>query len=138
MHRRGSVRLGTLLVAIVVTLLTALLGTTGRIDPQLEFTASPAVLASATPVLTAPVDDVPDAPPDTITDFYPESSNLSDCVGLVEKPGCGSGSRGGWRQTVVFVVLFAGLGVILWRVSRGIKANRAAIEADTDPSPDRS
>lgn len=128
MQRRGSVRYGALLVAIVSTLLVVLLlplATSG-------LTGSASVASASAPVPATPADDGPDAPPNTITDFYPESSNLSDCVGLVEKPGCGSGSRGGWRQTVVFVVLFAGLGVILWRVSRGIKANRVAIDADAD------
>lgn len=78
--------------------------------------------------LAGPSDDVPDAPSGTVSEFYPESANLSDCVGLVEQPGCGSEARGGWHQTAVFVALFAGLGVILWRVSRGISSNRRAID----------
>lgn len=60
----------------------------------------------------------------TVTDFYPEENNLSDCLGLVERPGCGSESRGGWRQTLTFVFLAAGLGVIFWRISVGIRNNR--------------
>ena len=50
------------------------------------------------------------------------------------KKSPGSGSRGGWHQTLVFVALFVGLGVILWRVSRGIRANRVALDATV---PDR-
>lgn len=119
MQRRGTVRFGTLLVAIAVALSVALFAPTG-------------------PAGASPVDDVPPAPTDTVTDFYPESANLSDCVGLVEKPGCGSESRGGWGQAAVFVVLFAGLGVILWRVSRGIRANRATIDADIGRASDRA
>lgn len=101
--------------------------------------ASPSAALANAPADDAPADDVPVAPSDTVTEFYPEEANLSDCVGLVEKPGCGSDSRGGWRQTMVFVVLFAGLGVILWRVSRGITANRRAIDAEagTGVTPDR-
>ncbi|MEP1122647.1 MAG: hypothetical protein ABJH68_01990 [Ilumatobacter sp.] len=92
--------------------------------------AATAGLSTSDPRLAAaPADDVPPAPPGTVSEFYPESANLSDCVGLVEKPGCGSDSRGGWRQTLVFVALFAGLGVILWRVSRGISSNRRTIDA---------
>ena len=111
-------------------MLLVLNGPTGPAGP-----AGPTPVAHASADAT-PADDAPDAPPVTVTDFYPESSNLSDCVGLVEKPGCGSGSRGGWRQTVVFVVLFAGLGVILWRVSRGIKANRVTIDAEAEGDAD--
>ncbi|MGB3735434.1 MAG: hypothetical protein WA964_10800 [Ilumatobacter sp.] len=110
-------------------MLVVLLGTTVP-------TGSGSVAFAAAPA--TPADDEPIAPTDTVTEFYPESANLSDCVGLVEQPGCGSGSRGGWRQTAVFVVLFAGLGVILWRVSRGIKANRAVLDADIDADADRS
>ncbi len=92
--------------------------------------------ASAPAAAHRSIDVDPVAPSDTVTEFYPESANLSDCLGLVEKPGCGSDARGGWRQTLVFVVLFAGLGVILWRIARGISANRAALDAEASPTPD--
>ena len=129
MERRGSVRFGAFLAAIVVALVVVLLG--------------PAGLDSTTPVArasprTAPADDVPVAPSDTVSEFFPENANLSDCVGLVQQPGCGSEARGGWRQTVVFAVLFVGLGLVLWRVSRGIKANRVTIDADAEPTTDRT
>jgi hypothetical protein len=71
-----------------------------------------------------PADTVPDRPPVTVSDFFPDQQNLSDCLGLVERPGCGSEARGGWRQTLVFAVLVIGLALIFWRISRGIKANR--------------
>lgn len=74
-----------------------------------------------------------DAPPVTVSDFYPESSNLSDCVGLVEKPGCGSESRGGVRQVVIFGLLLIGLGIIVWRITAGLRANQATA---SDSGPD--
>ncbi len=129
MQRRGTVRFGASLVAILATLVFVVIGAAG------PFGSEGVALASAP---TTPADDEPAAPPDTVTEFYPESANLSDCVGLVEKPGCGSGSRGGGGQTAVFVVLFIGLGVILWRVSRGIKANRVAIDAEAARTTERS
>lgn len=78
--------------------------------------------------MAIPVDDR-DIPSPTVSDFYPESNNLSDCIGLVERPGCGSESRGGLGQTLVFFALAFGLGVIFWRVSRGVRANRSEVNA---------
>ena len=63
-------------------------------------------------------------PPVTVSDFYPEENNLSDCVGLVERPGCGSEERGGAGQTIVFVLLVIGLGIIFWRITVGVRRNR--------------
>ncbi len=71
-----------------------------------------------------PTPTVDDAPPPTVSDFYPEEENLSDCVGLVEKPGCGSDARGGWRQTLVFAIVVAGIGIIGWRVVAGARRDR--------------
>lgn len=69
-------------------------------------------------------------PPTTISDdFFPESANLSDCLGFVERPGCGAEGRGGTGQTLAFVALAAGLGVIFWRVSVGVRRNRARTDA---------
>jgi hypothetical protein len=105
------------LVALLVTLGAALLeSSTG--GTSYVSAAAPAALASTT-----------EAPPVTVSDFFPEDNNLSDCLGLVEKPGCGSESRGGLGQILVFVFLALGLGIILWRISVGVRANRAATDA---------
>ena len=123
MHRRGTVRIGTALVAAGAAFLIALLGSVVLASPY-----SFALAASAEP-----------APPVTISDFYPEDSNLSDCVGLVERPGCGSEERGGWRQAAVFVVLAAGMALIFWRISVGIRRNRSDQPGnDRTPDPDNS
>ena len=80
---------------------------------------------SATGLVAAVVsDDEVAAPPDTVSDFYPDANDLSNCLGLVEKPGCGSSSRGGWRQTAVFALLAVGLGIVIWRITVGLRANR--------------
>lgn len=73
-------------------------------------------------------EEPPVRPPITVSDFIPEETNLSDCVGLVEKPGCGSKARGGWGQTGVFIALAAGLGIIGWRISVGVRANRRTLD----------
>lgn len=62
---------------------------------------------------------VPDPPqPDAIGDneFLPDDADLSDCVGLVERPGCGSEQRGGNDQILLFAVLMAGMAVVFGRV----------------------
>ena len=88
------------------------------------------VAISAAPGAVEAGSDEPPPPPVTIApEFLPESANLSDCVGLVERPGCGSEARGGWRQTAVFAAIAVGLGVIFWRVSLGIRRNRSAADA---------
>jgi predicted Rossmann-fold nucleotide-binding protein len=57
--------------------------------------------------------------------------DYSACVGLYQKPGCGtkpvlSGDRGGAMQLVVFGVLIAGMAVIGIRIARGIRARDKA------------
>ena len=101
MHRRGLARL----LLALLTVVAAVVGPVG----------APPISASG---------GGGDAPPVTVSDFYPEENNLSDCLGLVERPGCGSESRGGWRQTLTFAVLVAGLGIIFWRIAVGVRNNR--------------
>ncbi|NKB41867.1 MAG: hypothetical protein GKR86_12675 [Ilumatobacter sp.] len=108
MHRRGTVRIRTALIAAGATLLIVLLGSITM--------ASPHSFAFATPIEPTP--------PVTVSDFYPEDSNLSDCVGLVERPGCGSESRGGWRQTLILLAIFGGLTVVFGNIARGVIKNR--------------
>ena len=71
-------------------------------------------LVTASQVAAAPVDTTPTG--DTINEFYPEERSLGDCLSSLPKPGCGSDARGGWRQTLVFAVILAGLAFIAWRI----------------------
>jgi hypothetical protein len=86
---------------------------------------------------STPDETAPDRPVPTVSEFYPEDNNLSDCLGLVERPGCGSKARGGWRQSVVFAVLVVGLGLIVWRISVGVRSNRNSLSG-TGPVDDDS
>jgi len=65
-------------------------------------------------------------------DFLPEGQNVSDCVGTVERPNCGSSSKGGWRMTLVFIVLIGGLGFIGWRIALQIRARDAVVNRIDD------
>ena len=88
--------------------------------------AAPTAPAGTTPDGSTPDDTVPERPPATVSEFYPEDNNLTDCVGLVEQPGCGSDARGGSGQTAVFVAVMAGFGVIVWRIVVGLRRNRTS------------
>lgn len=66
----------------------------------------------------------PPPPPVTINDFIPEDRNLSDCIGALERPGCGSEARGGWRQALIFVVVAGGLALVFGRIAWSARRRR--------------
>ena len=57
-------------------------------------------------------------------DFIPEDRDLSECISALPQPGCGSKARGGWRQTLVFLVIVVGVSFIAWRIIRSARRNR--------------
>ena len=71
--------------------------------------------------ITATDDATPDTTPtsDTFNVFFPEERSLSDCLSSLPKPGCGSDARGGWRQSLVLIVILGGLAFIAWRIVSG-------------------
>ena len=98
--------------------------------------------------MAAPVGATPDqpAPPattiaaspatdDSVVDneFIPQQRDLTECVSSVERPGCGSKARGGWRQSLVFGVVVAGLVFIGWQIVRSVRSGaqtQKAADAD--------
>jgi hypothetical protein len=73
--------------------------------------------------------NAPDPPPVTTgppqigdNEFLPEDADLTECVGLLQRPGCGSEERGGWRQLVVFALLIGGLAVVFGRVGWSMRS----------------
>jgi hypothetical protein len=66
-------------------------------------------------------------PPTTLVDnpFLPEDENLSDCISALPRPDCGSDSRGGWSQILVFALVVAGFAFIVWRVVRSVRRRDA-------------
>ena len=70
-------------------------------------------------------------PTETSIYTYNLPGNISDCVGLYPKPGCGtepvlSGDRGGMMQYATFAALIAGLTVIMTVIARNvIRTDRA-------------
>ncbi len=66
-------------------------------------------------------------------DFIPDK-NLSDCVGTLERPNCGSSAKGGRGTYLTFLVLILGLAFIFWRIARGVKARDRIANKPADPS----
>ena len=67
--------------------------------------------------------------------FIPDDQDLGDCVGTLQRPGCGSDARGGWRQYLTMGVLVAGLAFVGWRISIGIRARDAVVNKVLDEAP---
>ncbi len=74
-------------------------------------------VAAAGPVATDP--------PIATNEFFPETANITDCLGALERPGCGSESRGGWGQTLTLLALVGGLTVVFGSIARGVRKNRS-------------
>jgi hypothetical protein len=77
-----------------------------------------AIEAPRTTTTIAPVET---RPPITANDFFPEERDVTSCIGVLERPGCGSENRGGWRQTLILVAIFGGLAVVFANVARGVR-----------------
>ena len=75
------------------------------------------------------------APTAEINVFTPEDANVSSCVGTMERPDCGSKSKGGWRMYVTFAVLMSGMGFIGWRIARSVRARDAVVNAPKADDP---
>lgn len=99
----------------------------GPIAPQV---ASASSTDPTVPPTTLPADEIV---VDEANPFLPENRDLTDCVGTLERPGCGSEARGGWHQNAVAIVMIGGLmlvfGRIAWSVRRGQK-NAAVTTSD--------
>lgn len=69
-----------------------------------------------------PTTTVP-ATPTTLADnvFVPEDQDLDECISALPKPGCGSESRGGWRQTLVFAVMLVAMVAIAVRIAFSVR-----------------
>ena len=90
-----------------------------------------ATLLLAAPTASAAVDpaEPTSRPPVTANPFLPEERSLTECVGALERPGCGSKERGGWRQTLVFIAVISGLGLVFWRIALTVRRNRVGLDA---------
>jgi hypothetical protein len=65
---------------------------------------------------------------------YLPNRNLSDCVGTLERPDCGSPQKGGKGMYMTFAVLILGLGFVMWRIALSVRKRDAVVNA-TDDAP---
>jgi hypothetical protein len=88
------------------------------------------LLAPQAAFATAAPDPEPTVPPTTefvveeANPFLPEERNLTECVGMLQRPGCGSESRGGWHQNAVAIVMISGLLIVFGRVAWGVRRSQ--------------
>jgi hypothetical protein len=89
-----------------------------------------ALAAVAAGAATVAAQAPPTTTPTSVTDnpFVPPNKDLSTCVSANPEPGCGSKAHGGWRQSLVFAVVVAGLAFIGWRVVTIVRRNRRELE----------
>lgn len=69
--------------------------------------------------------------------IYPLDSDVSDCIGLLPKPGCGTaptqaGDRGGGLQFAVFSFMIIGIAVIFTVVFRNVIRRDKQRESETN------
>jgi hypothetical protein len=115
-------RSGPWFVRILVAL--TLLGGLLSAQPALATTppVEPTIPATTMPAAPDPADEIVI---DEANPFLPENRDLTECIGMLQRPGCGSEARGGWHQNAVAIVMVSGLlivfGRIAWSVRRGQK-----------------
>lgn len=101
--------------SVIVALLVALACAMPTRPPAAADTASTPPTTTVAAARDAPATVVEDNP------FIPEDQNLSECISALPKPGCGSEARGGWRQTLVFVIMAVALAFVGWRIVRSMR-----------------
>jgi hypothetical protein len=109
----------------IVRILFALALTVGLATPQqAPVWAAPeptTTLPTTMPTTTPPRDDIVI---DEANPFLPENRDLTDCVGMLQRPGCGSEARGGWHQNAVAIVMITGLLIVFGRVAWGVRRSQ--------------
>lgn len=123
-----------MLLSIFTVSLSLLLGTPAAarptVVPTVTSTVDAVVLAAG--AATEPTTEPTTGPTTAVTqvtfnEFLPEERGLGECISAVPKPGCGSDAEGGWRQTLVFVLILAGLGIIAWRIVASARAAKRQV-----------
>jgi hypothetical protein len=60
----------------------------------------------------------------TANPFLPEEADLTSCIGMLQRPGCGSEERGGWHQYLVAIAMVGGLLIVFGRVAWGVRRSQ--------------
>ena len=113
-----------------VRILFALALVVGLLVPQVALATAPPVEPTAP--ATIPTDDSPtdEIVVDEANPFLPENRDLTECIGMLQRPGCGSEARGGWHQNAVAIVMIAGLLLVFGRVAWGVRRSQKQMAAN--------
>ena len=124
------------ILLIVTSVLAVAAPAAGQATAQVGPVRSALAAATPPPVGT-------DVPVDTANPFLPENRDVTDCVGTVQRPGCGSAARGGWHQNLVAIAMIGGLFIVFGRVAwvviraqrRATAAGEQSVIGDVDRDP---
>jgi len=120
------------ILLVVMSVLAVVAPAAGHAAAQ----GGPAAAALATATPQPPVGT--DVPVVTANPFLPENRDVSDCVGTVQRPDCGSAARGGWHQNLVAIAMIGGLLIVFGRVAWVVvRAQRRATAAGEPTVVDR-
>ena len=100
----------------IVRILFALALTFGLLAPQPALATTPPPEPVAPPTTELVIDEA--------NPFLPENRDITDCIGMLQRPGCGSESRGGWHQNAVAIVMVTGLLIVFGRVAWGVRCSQ--------------
>jgi hypothetical protein len=122
-NRRSGPWIIRILFALVLTVAA---GGPHAAHAALDFRDSVGSPVPTTAPLTEPTTAGPgdDIEIDEANPFLPENRDLTDCVGMLQRPGCGSEARGGWHQNAVAIVMVTGLLIIFGRVAWGVRRSQ--------------
>lgn len=71
---------------------------------------------------------------DSADNQYLPERDVSDCVGTLERPNCGSSAKGGPEMYLVLGVLVLALTFVGWRVVAGVRRRDAVVNAEPGDS----
>jgi hypothetical protein len=98
--------------------------------PEVASAAPPTDPPSTVPTTVSTGDEIVI---DEANPFLPENRDLTDCIGMLQRPGCGSEARGGWHQNAVAIVMISGLLIIFGRVAWGVRRGQKNAITTTPP-----
>jgi hypothetical protein len=102
----------------------------GPLAPEVASAAPPTDPPSTVPTTVSTGDEIVI---DEANPFLPENRDLTDCIGMLQRPGCGSEARGGWHQNAVAIVMISGLLIIFGRVAWGVRRGQKNAITTTPP-----
>ncbi|HSP28007.1 MAG TPA: hypothetical protein VLN74_05610 [Ilumatobacteraceae bacterium] len=125
MNRRSGPWFARILFALALVV--------GLLVPQVAQATAPPVeptVPATIPAASSTASPTDDIVVDEANPFLPENRNLTECIGMLQRPGCGSEARGGWHQNAVAIVMIAGLLLVFGRIAWGVRRSQKQMAAN--------